>query len=643
MSDPFSESYGAVSRVEDIIQNRLAEAFANAAFLREHAMGTINGLKSPALDIGDPGEVPLPPNIDLDFDFDLDLPNIDPTSFGSISGGSVDRPSLEALPGLRDVDVPEFVPSFTNLTIPDAPTVKDHGLPPDAPDRVDVTLPADPTITIPSPPQLDDLAIPAFTGMSIPGLDVEDPTFEGTPLPTGLNWVEPEYKPEILDEVVLQIRKLWEGGSGIPAAVEQAMWDRAAERENLEVKRAVSEAGLEFSRRGFFLPSGLLAARVDNIRNEALLKKNSLHRELTIQIAQWQVENVRFAVEQGIAAENVFVNLFDNATNRILEAAKIHVDAQLRIYDAKVALYNAAISKMQIKTAVFEARVRAELAKVDIFKAEIDAALAKGQMNELRLKAYESMVRAITARVEIYKAQMQGANIKSEVARNNIEAYKAEVQAYAEGIQADKVRFEAYESQVRGEAAKGGIIDAEARAYSALIQGKIAAGDIDTKRLDAVVRSNAARIDEFRGYIDLEKTRIQSQLASIEASSKAYTADTQRFMAMASAQSEKAKLGVAAKEAEIRTNVSYYQAQMQAYAARMEMMIKQAQLAIDAMKAAGQLSSTLAAGAMAGVSVGASLSGSAGVAASGNISRQRSDSTTFNESRSFNENHNYSS
>ena len=62
-----------------------------------------------------------------------------------------------------------------------------------------------------------------------------------------------------------------------------------------------------------------------------------------------------------------------------------------------------------------------------------------------------------------------------------------------------------------------------------------------------------------------------------------------------------------------------------------------AALIIDALKAAGGISSTLAAGAMAGVHVGATLSGSGAVTASGTDSY--SQSTTKSESR--NENYNY--
>jgi hypothetical protein len=209
------------------------------------------------------------------------------------------------------------------------------------------------------------------------------------------------------------------------------------------------------------------------------------------------------------------------------------------------------------------------------------------------------------------------------------------VQAYAERINADKVRFDAYESQVKGEATKAGIIDSEARAYAALVSGKSAVADINVKRADAVIQKNKDLIAGYIADLEAEKARIQSQTSVIQAGAQAYIADTQRFTAIASAEATKANVIVTAKEAELRTNVAYYQARVQAYLGNMEQLIRQAALVVDALKAAGSLSSTLAAGAMAGVHVGANLSGTAGVSASGTDSFQQTVSTS--QSHTYNE------
>jgi hypothetical protein len=210
--------------------------------------------------------------------------------------------------------------------------------------------------------------------------------------------------------------------------------------------------------------------------------------------------------------------------------------------------------------------------------------------------------------------------------------FKAKIQAYAEQINAQKIVFDAYESQVKGEAAKAGIIDAEARAYAALIQGKTSVADIDMKKADVTIQKNKVLIEGYQAALEAEKARIQSQLSIIQSGAQAYIADTQRYTAVAQAEGTKAQVQVTAKEAELRTNVAFYQAQVQAYIGNMEQLIRKAALAVDALKAAGSISSTLAAGAMAGVHVGATLSGSGGVAATG--AEQYTQSFAKNEATS---------
>lgn len=636
MGGAFAAAANAVSNVDNLVSGRISAMASTASALQSSALSTIGALGNVDLDFK-LGAPPQPPRIDPGIHASMNLPNITPTSFGSITSNFPPAPALENPPSIPNLNIPTFSSSISSLNIPTAPAWTAPGAPPAEPTVDDVDIPSMPTLAIPPAPALADITVPTFTGLNLPAFTAQAPDFTGTALPGILQWREPVYHTEILDEVIAQLRRMWAGDTGLPPAVEQAMWARAMDREDLSVARDISAVADEFSARGFTMPPGMQAARVDQMRGDLAVKKLGLNRELTIQIAQWQIENARFACEQGIAAENVLVNIFLNQANRLFEAAKFQIESQLSIYNAQVALFNARMNGYQISAQVFNTLVQAELAKIEVFKAEVEAEIAKGKLNTNKIQAYSAMIDALKTQTEMYRTRMQGAEIKANVLRNRIEIYKAQVQAYAEQVQAQKVRFDAYESQVKGEAAKAGIIDAEARAYAALIQGKSAEAEIGIKRADVVIQKNRVLIDGYQASLEAEKARVQSQLAVIQSGAQAYIADTQRFSAIAQAEGAKVHAIVAAKEAELRTNVSFYQAQVQAYLGHMEQMIRKAALIIDALKAAGSISSTLAAGAMAGVHVGATLSGSGSLAASG------TDSYTYNKSemRSYNENHNY--
>lgn len=636
MANIFEQAYNSVESVDQIVSSRINDASATSQALQLTALNTIAALQDVNFKFN-AGPLPSPPNIDPNIDVLINLPPITPTSFGTITSTMPDSPRLDGVPSVRSLNIPDFQSSIGSLNIPEPPPWTAPGAAPDRPSTGDVVLPDSPLLVMPQMPALVEINVPSFGGLALPTFSASAPEFEATALPGILQWSEPSYHTEILDEVLGVIRTLWSGGSGIPPAVEQAMVERALSREDTIANRELDSVAEEFSLRGFTMPTGMQAARTDQMRQDLALKKLSLNRELTIKFAEWQIENIRFGVQQAIAAENVFVNIFLNSAQRVFEAAKFQIESQLNIYNAQVALFNARMNGYQIEASVFDTLVKAELSKIEVFKAEIEAEVARGQINEQKVRTYTAQVQALQTEVEIYKARMQGVQVQSEVIRNQIEAYKADVQAYGERIQADKVRFDAYESQVKGEAAKAGIIDAEARAYAALVRGKSSAADIDVKRAELIIQKNRSLVEAYIADLDAEKARIQSQSAVIQSGAQAYIADTQRFAAQAQAETAKAQVQVAAKEAELRTNVSFYQAQVQAYIGNMEQLIRRAGLVIDALKAAGQISSTLAAGAMAGVHVGATLTGSGAVSASGAYSEVFSRS----ESKSTNENYNY--
>lgn len=635
-SGAFAEAYSTVEEVQDFVEQRIKDATDTATQLQSTAMSTVSALGAVDLNFN-AGTPPTPPNIDPTISVDLNLPLIAPTSFGGITLNTPVVPTLDPVPPIPPLSIPDFQSSISSLNIPTSPTWDAPPSAPVAPVLGDVTLPAEPTITMPALPALVDITVPSFAGLNMPTFSATAPDFQGSALPGILQWAEPVYHTVIIDEVCAKLRDMWAGGSGIPAAVEAAMWARAAEREDLAVRREIDGIDAEFSLRGFTMPTGMQAERTDQMRQDLVVKKLGLNRELTIQIAQWQVENMRFACTTAIAAENVYVNLFLNMAQRLFEAARFQVESQINIYNAQVSLFNARMNGYQISATVFNSLVEAELAKVQVFKAEIDAEVAKGQLNVQKVQVYTAQVQALQTQIEIYKAQMQGAEVKASVIRNAIEGFKASVEAYAAQVQAQKTKFDAYESQVKGEAAKAGIIDSEAKAYAAMVQGKSSIAEIGVKTAEVTIDKNKLLLQGYTATLEAERNNVQAQLSVIQTNAQAYVADTQRYSAVAQAESTKAQAIISAKEAELRTNVAFYQAQTQAYLGNMEQLIRKAQLIVDALKAAGGISSTLAAGAMAGVHVGATLSGTGGVSASG----QDSYTTSTADNKQYTEVHNY--
>lgn len=654
MATVFSNAAEHARTVSDFVTSAIGSQIGYANSARTDVSSTLSSLASFNPTLSFTGSAPGTPSIAAVVTTDFTLAPVAPTAFGTVARPTATLGALGQIRVPAAIDIAPFLPSVTSLSIPEAPEMTADLSAPERPSLSEIEMPAAPNLDRPMFPSLEAIRIPAFTFPALPTWSAQAPEFEGSAVSTVLQWSEPAYATEIMPELVAKLREMWAGGNGIPSAVEQAMWERAASREDLDASRQISAAYTEFSARGFTEPPGMLVARVDAIREEAQIKKQGLSRDIAIRMAVIHVDNVRFAVEQGVAAENALYNIWNNMAQRQFEAAKIQLDSQLALYNAQVALFNARQQAYATEAQVFKTRLDAELASIEVFKAELEGELARGQLNEQRVRIYGEQIKALLTDVETYKAAMQGASIQSEINRNRIDAYKTDVQAFAERIQADKIRFDAYDSRVKGEIGKASLLDAEARAYASYVSGQAAVADIGVKQMQGDIARNDQILREFAARLDADKTRIQADVATVEAHSKAYIADTQRYSAQVGAGEAVARVDLAAKEAEIRATLGLFDVEVRKYVADMEQMIRRANVQLEALKSAGQVGSTLAAGAMAGISVGASLSGSGGVSASGSISDSNSTSnssststststsTSNNTSNSTSTNHNYS-
>lgn len=619
-----------VRNVRDFVIGNIntQQGYANSA--RVSALETLTRLGewTPTLQFDTPPpDSPVFDTAALDGPFDL--PEITPTSFGGISINITPAPGLEDVRDPGAIDILPFLPSIDGLNIPNAPEPVAAWLVPESPELADVNIPAAPVIDKPVFPSLTQIEIPEFEFPTLPTFDAQSPEFEGTVFDAVINWVDVPFDPTILEAATDKVRSMMDGASGLTEEIEQALWDRDANRIDAAAAQETSEVYQDFASRGFSVPQGSTLARVDEIRKTAMLEKSKSSRDIAIRMAEMGVDNVKWAAEQSVAIDTLVFNVWNATAQRSFDMARAELDAKLSLYNAQVQLFNARQSAYSVEAQIYKVNIDAQLATIEVFKAQLEGELAKGQLNEQKVRIYGEQIRALLADVEVYKAVMQGAGLQSDVNRNKIETFKVQVQAFAEQIRADKTRFDAYESQVKGELGKAQILDAEARAYNSYVSGQSTIADIGIKQAETDIRNNELILRQYTAQLEGEKAQIMGQVEQIKASSGAYIADTQRYSAMAGAQEAKFKVQVAAKEAELRTGISLYEAEIRKYVADMELAIRTAQIQLEALKSTGQVASTIAAGAMAGINVGANLSGSGSLTAATQESMSLSQSNSY--------------
>lgn len=549
---------------------------------------------------------------------DVKLGDLRRTELPAIATIPAGQHSVGAIREIGSIAIQPFEPALTSLAIPDAPAPMAKPQFPDAPALKRVTVPDAPDLQAPRAPDILDIRLPAFDFTPLAPFQDTDPAFE--PINALLQWAPTPYRPVLMDEEVAVLRRMWAGGTGLPPAVEQALWERAASREDVAIARDVSAAAVEFSARGFTLPPGAMVARVDAIRTEGALRKQALGREVLVKVADTHIENLRFACTQALAAEGVLIGLWNQADQRSLEGAKYLLDAQLAASGAAVALYNARQAARANGFAARRLELEEQQTELQQKKLELDGELARGQVNEQNVRVYTAMWQGVATQADVYRSQVQGAQAQSEVERLEVEKYKAMVQGVAESIQADKLRFDAYKSQVEGESAKAGLVESQAKAYSAYVSGKSAEADIYIKRQRGDIDREELQLRAFLGNLEVSKANLQAQLAELTATAELERTNTARYTASAQAQTTVAELQLKQWETYARTQLGVYETEMRKIIADMEQMMRAAGLQADIYKSIGQHHATMAAGAMAGVQLGASVSASAGMSAGGSAS-----------------------
>lgn len=563
-------------------------------------VGTMPTFSAPPMNIP-----PMPGELNIDYLLaDLDIGEME---------------AIPAAPAMIAVNIPE-APGMAAIPAPERPVV-----------NTEITIPDAPAIEMPSMEALEQINLPAFAFPELPTFDAAPPSTAGITVPNVfINWAEPEYQSEVLDDLVSRVRSMMAGGTGLPAPIEDALFSRARERQGAETARAIQEATETWASRGFSMPPGMLAKQVDVAREEGRLRAAELNRDILIEATKWEIDNIRFAVQQGMALEQLTQNLHENLVKRLFEAARFQAEAQISVFNAQVGLFNAQNAAFQTLATVYRTRLDAALSKLTAYKTAVEGQVALGQINQQRVDVFKAKLAAVQSNVEVYKALMQGASVRAETVKNQFDAYRADVQAYAEQIGAEKVKFDAYAARVKGEEAKAGVMESQARAFASTIQAVANKAEVKVKGAQIKMEAARTKVSKFLADVDSFKALLSANLGNVQYATTAFQAQVDAWRAQASANVADAEMQSRFADMNTRTNIAYSEMQISEYQAKMQNAVQQAQIALEAAKAIGQYTAQLAAGAMSAAHV------SAGITGTGTATSTQSKTETLSH------NHNYS-
>lgn len=543
--------------------------------------------------------------------------------------------------------IPEFVDSGvdTSITLPPEPSAPDFSgmdtlaipdnAPGDftvaAPTRPDVdftvVFPEDPTLNLPTAPTLFDLALPDAPSITLPTFTAHAPTFDKDAPGNTFAFAEVAYTPKVLDEVTAEIKAML-NGVGLPPDVEQQLYDRARSREEENAFRALQDVDDEFASRGFDEPQGIWARRRDMARETTRKQMNQLSRDTYVQAQQQFIENLRFAVAQGIAVEGLNIQLHNAVMDRALQSARATAEIELAVFNAGVSAFNAKVQAFGAQAEAFRTQLQAALARLDEYKSLIEAQAQIGQLNQTLVAQYEAGVRAVQAQADIYKTRVEAASAQVQAKAQQIEAYRADVGAYTAQVQAYTARWDGYRSSVQAYSSKLGVYSVAADVYKTRVGAWSQQADVQFKRVDAElqkaegqIRAFTARLDGVRAALSAESERTKTLALSYQTQAAVFESTAKVAQTESDTRLREVQLAIAREQAE--ADVQLKNAELRA-----TNLIQNAQLMLEALRGIMQARVQMAASALSGVNFGASYSGSLSDSFSKSVSFSYSGDTT---------------
>lgn len=568
----------------------------------------------------------------LTLNLDWDEPNFEPVAtmgLESVTAGPPDsvtiddiiyepatfegtRPDTSGLGGITvsNDPVPTYSPPNLNFTIPPAPDgIIWEEFDKEADPPSNIVIPQNPDPDIPPVPILDEFSVPPPPSYSNITFDEIPPVEDLTPPDGSFDWHEEAYEHKVLTKLEDALYdSLVNGGSGLPEATEQAIYDRARSRLDEEAQKFL-ESSLEGSAaRGFPLPPGALDMIMLETHNKVLRSDEDLENDILIQQSKLAQENDQFAKKLSHELIQTLITHHSNVQARSLDAAKYVLEYALHAYVAKIEGFKARVSIYAVLAQVYEARIRGEIAKAELYKAQIAGITAIGELQATRMRIYLGQVAVVEALISAYKTEMEAANIQAQIDVSKIQRYATEVQAFAEKNRANVYRYEGYKAELSAEAIKADILSSYAQGYTAQVTGFKAKADVDVARAQVELEKIRGFVSVYQADVMKYSEDVKAAIAQLEADVAVEELDLKGIQTQA--QVYQTELDALTKTYYGKIEEHKANADIEAKAADVAVraLLGKYQLLVEALKGSAAVAGQLAAASMGSVNASAALS-----------------------------------
>lgn len=480
-------------------------------------------------------------------------------------------------------------------------------------------------VALPQPPNLLSLQTVPFGGVVLPTIDPTIPVLTAVQ-PSIIPYVEgPTYTSQLLTDTLASLdQRITQGGTAIPAAAEQAIYDREREKE----ARNLADAVIALDRMeamGFAFPPGVFVDANIKLQTEFGYVAASHAREVMISQAKLEQDNIIAALEQAVKIEYRLIQYANEIAQRAFEASKYQTEANIAIYNAQVQAYAAILRAYEVKVQIYKAQIDGALATVQVYKIQIEAEQVKAQVNTALVQQYTAEVQAALAVVDIFKAEIEAIQIRANVEKIKVEVFGEQIRAYVGQINAFTAQVEAYRAGVQAQGTIEETYKVQVEAFSAQVSAVAAQVNAKVEVFKAQVVANQEQYEAYKALVIGQGEQVKAESEANRAQAVIYEAVSRGIEAYNTLLVKEWQ--VALDEAERVTEIG-----VSAAKANADLYLTTRSILADAAKAGAQVSAQIAA---AGLNT---QQWSTHRAANANISYQGSNSDSTSTSTSVNTN-----
>lgn len=500
------------------------------------------------------------------------------------------------------------------INLPTRPGELDVEAPGDAPVLPDsYELPDPVTYTLPNIPNFEDLNIPSAPEITLPDFELDIPTPPVDLVAPGLifSFDEQGYSSNLMTALTAELLdRIQNGGTGINPDVEQAIWDRARNREDQNAIRSENQINVEQAAKGFSRPSGAHLAALDQLAQETQNKNADLSREIAIKQAEMEQQNIQFALQTSLALEQAWLQYHNQVQQRAFEVEKYTQEVAISLYQAAIQRYNVELEIYKTYSQAFESRVRSELAKAEIFRTELEGQRLIGELNVQKIQLYEAQLRGITTAVEVYRSELDAVKTQIEADGQQIQNFKSLVDVYSARVQAKATEYESYAAAVRGEMAKADIFDSQVKAFVSRIDAYSKRSDVEISKVNSSLEKEGLRLREHLARLESIVQNVQTQGTVANAQLEAFRGEALAYESQIKAEDTRLQGESRVYDLEIQRNRYAADVELQNAQINIENAKNSLGLILEALKSGASVGSSLSAASLSAMNIGASISGS---------------------------------